>query len=1747
MAKKVPNQGRRVQPTLGANDQPAGSVVDDSRYKALKAENAELEKQNALQDAILTKDQLKLENLKNSGAEQTRINKAVDQQNKALEAKFARDQNSLKLKEKESREEAKLLDLKNKQAIIDKKEEDRKQRVASINKEISTQQKTQITNLSLMSKAEKQIAITMGVHKGAAAQIQDLSRLKTVQDKEQAKILRGTIDDRGIANELTQNMARSTAEIFGLQKKMLPHEDKILAIQQERAALQAKGIETLTHEEQLRIGATKELENSYKMLQKAELMNEKLVDLQSQAKDLIFEQNNAFGSVMTTLKDIITNPLVIFTGLLALGVARYEEMRQRGNQLAEEQDRINKALAGAGPYQEKILARASLIRAEFNAAGEGFASSLEGAVGAVQALEKQLGNIDFVSGKLVKTMSKLKLSIGLSDEESAKVLDTFMTMSNLSEDAAISASKVTYQMAETVGLNPAAVFQDIAAASAETLAHFSGGAQAIAKSAVEARRMGLTLQDVATISKGLLDFETSIEAEMEAQMLTGMDINFNKARMFAMNKQGDKAAEEVMRQVGGLQRFQKMNIFQQEAIAKATGLDLNTLLKSNVQREREAKQLRDKDKLVGKQLTMSIEVTKMMGKLDAGLGIMQQIGVVLGDIFLDVFNPALKEGENLLLGFIKGDKFKNVVTTILKGIKSVMNAVVSIFQYISNSAPFKALSNYFGGGSGPDKDQLSADRIGTAVKIGLGTYGLLKLGSFLKPMYVKVVGGLGGMFGGKGMPGGMGGTGTFGGMNLGSMLGGTASKGSMAMGGTALGTAGTVLGGVLGLAAIGKGVYDVATIKDTDTGRDKAKDYGGLGGAATGALTGAAIGSVVPVVGTILGAGVGAVIGYFGGRAVGSMDAFRDDIDVMRDQMVENQEDITASLNKRMEVNNRRMMLKNSMATESFLKLSNEAGDVTGDALKQLQTDLVDTGFISKEMFRQMAKDGKVTQGEMNRMLKTITGDMGKDKDFDRNANKEQNEAYDSIEDISITHAANKLELENDLKALEEYEQKLSSFAPVTEIRGTNTKFPMDKSGGYYEDGSHGGSAGYASNYMTDDVSMDKFLKRVMSQFKMTVGSDALTADQWDGILKAMEKRRYDNMDDDKTVNQALTDVSDLGKELVKSQLGKNLLGVENIITDLNTATQDVVTITTENVQEVDSLIKATEANTIELNKSSELLQEQQVKAATNKTAYHKGVDAVVTDPGFNVLLKVLPLLMGFEKGGVLPKKSFNSGGVLYGGSHAQGGIPTRFGELEGGEAVINKRSTAMHAGLLSQINQSGGGTSFASGGMLGIGPHTAGMKHAGGFIGVLPEALKMFNVPLPKILDGVAGFGYKTAEKYGAKKGLKSQGYLDGSEDYDDVQKGMGYTSTAIDVASVGAAAIKYGKPLINLMRPGLISTAFSGAAASTLGFLGPASWALLLAQIAYTAWKNKHDEAQKELHNHGGLTENEYAVLESQLAGAVDIHNPTDIPYSGQTAMMHGLSQDQIVPSTSTYEQFDAHGRPFSQLHKGEHWIPSVPGRDAGYKSDRGNNMFFPDAYIDTLMSNMGAQGTDVQAGLTRTAYLDQMLYMAKAGQAKGVTHGEVSRYATNPEDTTRYHALTATPDLPGYGYKDIYGFGPKKGRTGYALKDNAAFYEFWNYDDMEMQYPESKARGGVLSNSPIKRVNDMILTKDGQMIQTASDDNIIAKKGGITQKTGGGGSSRVEALLEGILNAVQESGDTYIDGAKVSAAINSANYRA
>jgi len=111
---------------------------------------------------------------------------------------------------------------------------------------------------------------------------------------------------------------------------------------------------------------------------------------------------------------------------------------------------------------------------------------------------------------------------------------------------------------------------------------------------------------------------------------------------------------------------------------------------------------------------------------------------------------------------------------------------------------------------------------------------------------------------------------------------------------------------------------------------------------------------------------------------------------------------------------------------------------------------------------------------------------------------------------------------------------------------------------------------------------------------------------------------------------------------------------------------------------------------------------------AMTKTAAQTGVLAFAFSP-FIAAMTALQIAViasqKFAQGGMI--EEFANGGMVHGKSHAQGGekfaVGGRVVELEGGEAVINKRSTAMFSKQLSAMNAAGGGVKFADGGLLNM------------------------------------------------------------------------------------------------------------------------------------------------------------------------------------------------------------------------------------------------------------------------------------------------------------------------------------------------------------------------------------------------------------------------------------------------------------
>jgi len=79
----------------------------------------------------------------------------------------------------------------------------------------------------------------------------------------------------------------------------------------------------------------------------------------------------------------------------------------------------------------------------------------------------------------------------------------------------------------------------------------------------------------------------------------------------------------------------------------------------------------------------------------------------------------------------------------------------------------------------------------------------------------------------------------------------------------------------------------------------------------------------------------------------------------------------------------------------------------------------------------------------------------------------------------------------------------------------------------------------------------------------------------------------------------------------------------------------------------------------------------------------------------------------------------------------------------------------------------------------------------------------------------------------------------------------------------------------------------------------------------------------------------------------------------------------------------------------------------------------------------------------------------------------------------------------------------------------------------------------KGGI---TPTK-VNDMILSADGQLIETHEDDNLIIRKGGITQKIGGGGNKDIATINSLLRELIIVSNDTVVE---VDGRVVSENYQ-
>jgi len=325
------------------------------------------------------------------------------------------------------------------------------------------------------------------------------------------------------------------------------------------------------------------------------------------------------------------------------------------------------------------------------------ATSLVDLIGASTALSKELGvNASVVfSTQTIGEVAELTELMGMGAHEAAQ-LAKFAKLSGQELDVVtdnMEASFKAFVKTNKTGINIKDVMNDVGSASAAVTLSLGSQPEKIQQAAMEARKLGLSLEQVDKIAGSLLDFESSIAAEMEAEMLIGKDINLDMARRLALNNDLEGLSKEIGKNEGVLKAFASGNRIQQDATARAMGMTREEMAKMIYQQKlqnglsaEQAAKAADISLEEAKRLTTQEQISKALEK-------MAQAAASV----LDFFSPILANSTVLLA--VMSSVGLIITTKVLMSLKSSVSEMKSLVKgslaFLKNSKLTEALLGKF--------------------------------------------------------------------------------------------------------------------------------------------------------------------------------------------------------------------------------------------------------------------------------------------------------------------------------------------------------------------------------------------------------------------------------------------------------------------------------------------------------------------------------------------------------------------------------------------------------------------------------------------------------------------------------------------------------------------------------------------------------------------------------------------------------------------------------------------------------------------------------------------------------------------------------------------------------------------------------------------------------------------------------------------------------------------------------------------
>lgn len=225
-----------------------------------------------------------------------------------------------------------------------------------------------------------------------------------------------------------------------------------------------------------------------------------------------------------------------------------------------------------------------------------------------------------VNKENVKALTTLAIKSGATEENIANMARLFSDMSNTDFTGGLELVNAVTDLAGDNLVDSGVVLQDMATSAEEFAAYTDSSMKNIAMAAVQAAKMGVELATTLKITDSLLDFETSITSAMEASMMIGRNINFDRARMLAIDNDIVGATNDIIQQLGSAEEFTRLNAIQRKKLASAIGVEVGELSRLVAGKPLEISTEEKETKLQQQSISATEELTKATKELTRALG-----------------------------------------------------------------------------------------------------------------------------------------------------------------------------------------------------------------------------------------------------------------------------------------------------------------------------------------------------------------------------------------------------------------------------------------------------------------------------------------------------------------------------------------------------------------------------------------------------------------------------------------------------------------------------------------------------------------------------------------------------------------------------------------------------------------------------------------------------------------------------------------------------------------------------------------------------------------------------------------------------------------------------------------------------------------------------------------------------------------------------------------------------------------------